>query len=79
MNRYSADWAEQNFAKGRRAGPLSALLRGRLRFASMYLLKLGFLDGAHGLLLARLAEESVMAKYARLWEMTLKERAERVK
>lgn len=79
MSRYSADWAEQNFAKGRRAGAFSALIRGRLRFASMYLLRLGILDGAHGLLLARLAEESVMAKYARLWEMTLKERASRVK
>lgn len=79
MNRYSADWAEQNFARGRRAGAGSALIRGRLRFASMYLLKLGFLDGAHGLMLARLAEESVMAKYARLWEMTLKERASRAK
>jgi glycosyltransferase involved in cell wall biosynthesis len=79
MNRYSGHWAEQNFAKGRRAGPLSSLVRGRLRFASMYFLRLGFLDGAHGLLLARLAEESVMAKYAKLWEMTLKERASRVK
>ncbi|MBA3644975.1 MAG: glycosyltransferase family 2 protein [Gemmatimonadaceae bacterium] len=79
LSRYSRDWAEQNFAKGRRVGFWSVLLRGRLRFASMYLLKLGFLDGAHGLILARLAEESVMAKYARLWEMTLAERAERVK
>lgn len=75
LNRYSRDWAEQNFAKGRRTGFWSVVLRGRLRFASMYLLKGGFLDGAHGLILARLAEESVMAKYARLWEMTLKERA----
>lgn len=79
MNRYSAQWAEQNFAKGRRAGPASAVFRGQLRFASMYVFKLGFLDGAHGLLLARLAEESVMAKYARLWELTLKERASRAK
>lgn len=79
MSRYSADWAEQNFAKGRRAGPLTALIRGRLRFASMYLLKLGFLDGERGLLLARLAEESVMAKYARLWEMAQRERPERAK
>ena len=77
LNRYSRDWAEQNFAKGRRTGFWSVVLRGRLRFASMYLLKGGFLDGAHGLILARLAEESVMAKYARLWEMTLKERAQK--
>ena len=75
LNRYSRHWAEQNFAKGRRAGLWSVFLRGRLRFASMYLLRLGFLDGARGLILARLAEESVMAKYARLWEMSLRERS----
>jgi len=75
LRRYSRAWADQNFANGRRAGVWSVILRGRLRFASMYLLKLGFLDGARGLVLARLAEESVMAKYARLWEMTLEERA----
>lgn len=74
LDRYSRGWARQSFAKGRRTGPVSAVLRGRLRFASMYFLRLGFLDGAHGFLLARLAEESVMAKYARLWEMTLGER-----
>ena len=79
MNRYSGDWAQQNFAKGRRAGSWSALIRGRLRFASMYILRLGFLDGSRGLVLARLAEESVMAKYAKLWEMTLDERASRRK
>ena len=77
LARYSAWWAEQNFARGRRVSFWSVVLHSRLRFASMYFLKLGFLDGAHGLILARLAEESVMAKYARLWEMTLRERAEK--
>jgi glycosyltransferase involved in cell wall biosynthesis len=75
LERYSRWWAQQNFARGKRTGFWSVVLRGRLRFASMYLLKLGILDGAHGLILARLAEESVMAKYARLWEMTQKERS----
>ncbi|MDQ6716936.1 MAG: glycosyltransferase family 2 protein [Gemmatimonadota bacterium] len=79
LNRYSRDWAEQNFANGRRTGIVSAMLRGRLRFASMYILRGGFLDGAHGLLVARLAEASVLAKYARLWELTLRERADKGK
>ena len=35
----------------------------------MYLLRGGFLDGAHGLVLAVLAAMSVGAKYARLWAM----------
>lgn len=76
LDRYSRGWAQQNFERRRRTGLWSVILRGRLRFVSMYLLRFGFLDGAHGLLLARLAEESVMAKYARLWEMTLRERTD---
>jgi hypothetical protein len=35
----------------------------------MYLFKLGFLDGEAGVILASLAEMSVMMKYARLWEL----------
>jgi len=39
---------------------------------SMYLLKGGFRDGARGLVLACLAAASVMAKYARLWERSIR-------
>jgi hypothetical protein len=35
----------------------------------MYFLKLGFLDGEAGVILAAMASTSVMMKYARLWEM----------
>jgi hypothetical protein len=38
----------------------------------MYLLKGGFLDGAPGIVVACLAAASVMAKYARLWELSRK-------
>ncbi len=73
LDRYSRDWADQNFAKGRRADAVMPIIRSRLRFVSMYFLRAGFLDGTHGLILARLAELSVMAKYARLWELSLRE------
>jgi hypothetical protein len=39
----------------------------------MFVLKGGFRDGAHGLILACLAAASVMAKYARLWERTIRD------
>ena len=68
FDRYSRWWAEQNFARGRRGSAAAILFKPPARFASMYLLKGGFLDGAHGLVLASLAAASVMAKYARLWE-----------
>lgn len=67
LERYSRWWAEQSFAKGRRASPLAILLRPPARFVTMYVLRLGFLDGVHGLVLAMLAATSVAAKYARLW------------
>jgi glycosyltransferase involved in cell wall biosynthesis len=69
LGRYSKWWALDRYDRGKRTTPFSALIRSRLRFASMYLLKLGFLDGEPGLLLASLASASVQMKYARLWEM----------
>jgi Glycosyltransferases involved in cell wall biogenesis len=69
LGRYSKWWAEDRYERGKRTSPFSALMRSRLRFASMYLLKLGFLDGEAGLMLASLASTSVQMKYARLWEM----------
>jgi (heptosyl)LPS beta-1,4-glucosyltransferase len=42
----------------------------------MYVLRLGFLDGKHGLVLSWLAAFSVFTKYARLWEMSLKDSSE---
>jgi len=38
----------------------------------MYVVKRGFLDGGHGLILACLAAASVIAKHARLWELSLR-------
>ena len=35
----------------------------------MYFLRLGFLDGIHGLALCMLAAFSVFLKYAKLWEL----------
>jgi glycosyltransferase involved in cell wall biosynthesis len=73
FGRYSRWWAQQNYAKGKRAGPAMVFFRPPLRFLKMYLFRGGFLDGAHGLLLSCLAAASVMAKYARLWERSLRE------
>lgn len=69
LERYSGWWAEDRYERGKRTGPFSAWIRSRLRFASMYLLKLGFLDGEAGVVLAAFASMSVMTKYAMLWEM----------
>ena len=72
FDRYSRWWAEQNFAKGRRGSAAAVLFKPPARFVGMYLFKGGFLDGARGLVLACLAAASVMAKYARLWERSVR-------
>jgi glycosyltransferase involved in cell wall biosynthesis len=71
LDRYSRDWAAQHFAAGRRATPLAALVRPPARFVTMFLVRGGWRDGAHGLVLAVLAAMSVAAKYARLWERSV--------
>jgi (heptosyl)LPS beta-1,4-glucosyltransferase len=72
FDRYSRWWAEQNYAAGRRATAAAVFFKPPARFVKMYLLKGGFRDGARGLILASLAAASVMAKYARLWERSIR-------
>lgn len=67
LARYSTSWADDQWGRGRRTSLLALIVRPPGRFVSMYLLRMGFLDGARGLLLALLAATSVMAKYACLW------------
>ena len=70
LGRYSRDWAQQHFARGRRASPLHVLVKPPARFMSMYVARGGWMDGGHGLILAMLAATSVAAKYAHLWSLT---------
>ena len=67
LQAYARAGAEAARRSGRRAGPLDVLLRPPLRFLRMYVLQLGFLDGAHGLVLCALAAAQVFLKYAELW------------
>ncbi len=67
LRRYSRGWAEQHFARGRRASVFDLLLRPWGRVASMLVLRGGWRDGVQGVVLAVLAGVSVAAKYAQLW------------
>ena len=64
---YSAANAEKLAHSGRRASLVDVILRPPLRFARMYVLQLGVLDGARGLLLCALASTQVFLKYAGRW------------
>jgi glycosyltransferase involved in cell wall biosynthesis len=64
---YSAANAAQLERAGRRASLADVVLRPPLRFARMYVLQLGVLDGSRGLLLCALAATQVFLKYAGRW------------
>jgi len=49
---------------------MSVVVRPPARFVSTYFLRGGWMDGAAGAVLCSLAAASVMAKYARLWELS---------
>ncbi len=69
LTRYSRDWARQQYAGGRRGRIWMVLLKPPARFVSTYVVRGGWRDGAHGVVLAVLASLSVAAKYAHLWAM----------
>jgi glycosyltransferase involved in cell wall biosynthesis len=64
---YSAANTEQLARAGRGASIADVILRPPLRFARMYVLQLGVLDGARGVLLCGLAATQVFLKYAGRW------------
>jgi hypothetical protein len=67
LTAYAAAGAESARRAGRTAGAGDVLLRPPLRFARMYVLQLGVLDGFPGLLVCALAAAQVFLKYAELW------------
>lgn len=69
QNRFSTVSAQGLFARGKRAGGLSLVVRPAFRFLKMYVLKAGFLDGWAGYQLARIDAMSVFLKYAKLREL----------
>lgn len=69
-NRYSSLAAEEAVRGGARPGVLSLLVRPLGRFLTMYVLRLGVLDGWRGLLLAMLYAYYVFMRSAKMLERT---------
>lgn len=64
--RYMKAWADQR--EGRKKSSLTgAIMHGFFRFFKMYIIKCGFLDGRHGLLIAILSANTTFTRYADLW------------
>lgn len=68
INTYSSLAAEEKFRKGQKSGVVFAVLKCMFKFFSMYILKLGFLDGRPGLVIAVLGGYYNFLKYIKIYE-----------
>lgn len=71
MESYSTLAAEEIRKNAGSAGLFSVTIRPLSTFMKMYFLRLGFLDGARGLMLAALYSYYTFLKYAKTWERQL--------
>jgi glycosyltransferase involved in cell wall biosynthesis len=69
LNIYTSLAAKELFDKGKESKIKDILLRPIIIFIKMYILRLGFLDGLHGLILAIYSSSYVFTKYCKLWEL----------
>jgi glycosyltransferase involved in cell wall biosynthesis len=69
FNRYTSLAAKDMHDAGRRFRLYDLLVRPPFTFVKMFLLRRGFLDGIHGLVLSVASSTYVFVKYAKLWEI----------
>ncbi len=69
FNIYTSLAAKELNEKGKHAGLSDIIIRPVFLFFKMYILRLGFLDGIHGLILAVFSTAYVFTKYTKLWEL----------
>lgn len=78
LDRYSSDSAQAMFQRGGRSSFAGALVRGGWAFVRTYVLRLGFLDGRMGLVLAISVAETTYYKYLKLWLLGQRQSGSRV-
>jgi len=69
FNTYTSLAAEDLLSRGRSAGLTDLVFRPPFTFLRMYIFRLGFLDGVHGLILCVVSSAYVFVKYAKLWDL----------
>jgi glycosyltransferase involved in cell wall biosynthesis len=69
IHRFSRGGALNEHERGKRGSAWKIFAHGVSRFFKTYLLKLGFLDGAEGLIIAFMEADYAALKYAKLWEL----------
>ena len=68
FNRYTTLATEELAKKRKKFKLIDVIIRPWWQFVRMYFIRLGFLDGMQGLLLALFSSAYVFTKYAKLWE-----------
>lgn len=74
IDRYSEAFAEDLRSSGRRFHLVNLITRPVYRFFRDYILKRGFLDGTPGFIIVVSTMYYVFMKYAKLWEIEMKEK-----
>jgi (heptosyl)LPS beta-1,4-glucosyltransferase len=74
LHEYAVRGAADLVAEGRRAGPLKVLAHAEWRFVRSFVLRLGFLDGGTGFVVAVLGAYGTFLKWAGVWEATTRRR-----
>jgi glycosyltransferase involved in cell wall biosynthesis len=69
VDAYSSASAKQAYARGKRSSISGAVGHGAWAFFRTYVIRRGFLDGAHGLALAISNAETSYYKYLKMWQM----------
>ncbi|OAD44739.1 glycosyltransferase family 2 protein [Polaribacter atrinae] len=67
INHYSSLKAKQLHANGKKVSAFHLLIKPAARFFIHYVIRLGFLDGLAGLILAKILAYSVFTRYIKLW------------
>ncbi|MDA7742330.1 glycosyltransferase family 2 protein [Francisellaceae bacterium] len=67
-NTYSDQTSLRLFQKGKKSGLLKAVFHKHWTFFRCYFMRLGFLDGGRGYMIAKLSAYGSFFKYVKLWE-----------
>ncbi len=76
LNRFSTIASQQRFVEDKRFRWGSLLLHSMFRFIKCYFIRRGFLDGAHGFMIAVVNSFGVFMKYAKLWELERRQKGD---
>lgn len=69
FNRYTTEGAIEGYKRNKNAGIANCIVNPILKFIRMYFIRLGFLDGMEGLLIAILSANYTRVKYFKLREI----------